>query len=151
MARHDTDECAVVLDYLQIVPASNDAGSKGVYDKVSFTCSELQRMARALRIPLVAISSESRSNYNKANMGVFKESGNIEYSADVAAVMRVNKDRTESLRNSGKEARAVDLVVVKNRNGENARIEFDFYEPYSLFVERNAERIDYHDGLGDGD
>ncbi len=147
MAHHGTNQCVLIIDYLQIIPSSDLMSKMSVYDKVSFHCSELKRLARKLKISIVAISSESRNNYNKKTLGVFKESGEIEYGADVAAVLHIDKTRTGELVESGKDARAVDLLIVKNRNGENAQIGFNFYPKLCQFAEYDYKHVEYHEGL----
>lgn len=72
----------VLIDYLQILaPADVRASDKQNTDKAVL---ELKRLSRDLKVPVIAISSFNRDNYSApVNTASFKESGAIEYSADV--------------------------------------------------------------------
>lgn len=72
----------VVVDYMQILaPYSDRMTDKQNTDKAVL---ELRRISRDYKIPLIGISSFNRANYTaEVSMGAFKESGAIEYSADV--------------------------------------------------------------------
>jgi len=79
----------------------------------------------------MAISSENRAGYKtKVGMSVFKESGGIEYSADIAAILS-RDNNTEP----NDDYRIEDLMIVKNRNGEQGRIRFKFYYAQARFEE----------------
>lgn len=154
MARCGTDKAVVFIDYLQRVPAGISSNASSRRDEVSLVCSDMTRMARDLSVPVIAISSESRASYNKKGLDVFKESGEVEYSADVAGVLHVDKKRSaahaEKYKKTHERRRAVDLYVVKNRNGEHAKITFDFYPQFGLFKELDSEAYEFHEGLPDG-
>jgi replicative DNA helicase len=143
--QHGTAKCAVFIDYLQKVPLPSGTSYSQKRDEIGFLCSELRRMSRDLKIPVVVISSESRAAYNHKGLDVFKESGEIEYSADVAGILYVDKKRSEELADKKKSARAVDLFIVKNRNGELARIQYTFHPEFSLFTESQCEHLRYHE------
>lgn len=72
----------VFVDYLQILGVKNEYNltDKARADKL---VKKLRVMARTYDVPVVAISSFNRENYNTpVNMAAFKESGGIEYTAD---------------------------------------------------------------------
>ena len=71
-------------------------------------------------------------------MDSYKESGGVEYSADVAFVMVEDKDKAKGEENYNGVMRPwkkVLLDVVKNRNGEKARIELHFFPSVSRYQE----------------
>ena len=72
----------VFVDYLQILaPADAHATDKQNTDTNTF---ELKEISRDYHIPVVAVSSFNRDNYQEpVSMQSFKESGAIEYSSDV--------------------------------------------------------------------
>jgi replicative DNA helicase len=72
----------VFIDYLQIIaPEDVRATDKQNTDKAVV---ELKRLASSKDVPVFAISSLNRLNYNEPiNMAAFKESGAIEYGSDV--------------------------------------------------------------------
>lgn len=63
-------------------------------------------------------------------MEAFKESGDIEFSADVACILVEDKDKgkgEENYRGIMRKWRRVFLDVVKNRNGEKGRVRAYFF------------------------
>lgn len=125
--------CLIIIDYLQIIPLEKDevTRSGSTKDKVDRHVSDLRRLARDLNACVMAISSENRAGYKtKVGMSVFKESGGIEYSADIAAILS-RDNNTEP----NDDYRIEDLMIVKNRNGEQGRIRFKFYYAQARFEE----------------
>jgi replicative DNA helicase len=133
-ARSGSDRCLVAIDYLQILPLGRaDTGRvTSAKDRVDLHVSALRRLARQLDSPVVAISAENRAGYKSKQLDVFKESGGIEYSADIAGVMTLDKVATRAA--SGNH-RVVDLNIIKNRNGELGVVKFKFYPERAEFVE----------------
>ena len=133
--------CLLVVDYLQLVPHSGSLGKSALnmMDKVTLSISALRRIARKLNVSVLAISSQNRAGYKKKNLGVFKETGNIEYGADTASVLVPSKASDTD------EYRCLDLLVMKNRNGETARIGYKFYPKTARFVELDKSALDLDD------
>ena len=133
--------CLLVVDYLQLVPLSENQGktASNMMDKVTLSISALRRIARKLNVSVLAISSQNRAGYKKKNLSVFKESGNIEYGADTASVLVPSKTPGTD------EYRCLDLLVMKNRNGETARIGYKFYLKTARFVEIDKSALDPED------
>jgi replicative DNA helicase len=132
--------CLVAVDYLQILPL-DEADAKRVSstkEKVDLHVSALRRIARDLDSPVIAISSENRAGYRSKALDVFKESGGVEYSADIAAIMTRRRDGSPA---SGVDYRTEDLNIVKNRNGECGRVEFKFYARRAEFVEEGRGEL----------
>jgi replicative DNA helicase len=128
----------IVVDYLQIVPTDKEFNDPR--QKVDFVVSELRRIARDLDCPVLAIASINRASYGKegGTLNSYKESGAVEYSADVAFVMVEDKDKgngEENYLGVIRPWKKVLLDVVKNRNGEKARIELAFFPSVSRFRE----------------
>lgn len=125
------DRALVAVDYLQIIPLTPEEAQRvnSVKDTVDLHVSALRRLARDLNVSVLCISSENRAGYKDKDLAVFKESGGIEYSADLAAVLTRDKTSSES------EPRLLDLNIIKNRNGECGVIKFKFYARMARFVE----------------
>jgi replicative DNA helicase len=134
--------CMLVVDYLQLIPLSDDLvkSASNTMDKVTLNVSALRRIARKLNVSVFAISSENRAGYKKKNLGVFKETGNIEYGADTASILKTSTKTTGT-----DEYQCLDLHVVKNRNGETARIGYKFYQKIAKFVEVDKSALDPED------
>lgn len=127
----------VIVDYLQILsPLEDKQTEKQNTDRA---VNMFKRLSRDNDICVMLISSFNRDNYTKdANMASFKESGGIEYSSDVLLGLQFKgtakiKDFNEAKQRT---PRNMELIVLKNRNGETgARLDFDYYPRFNTFCE----------------
>lgn len=128
----------VFIDYLQIIAPYNDrATDKQNTDKA---VTELKRISRDCKIPIIAISSLNRDNYSsKISMQAFKESGAIEYSSDVLIGLQFKGqgdkdfdiDEAKAKSNDKNSPRDIELKILKNRNGRTG--DSLFYKYHALF------------------
>ena len=146
----------LVIDYLQILaPADPRYTDKQNTDKAVL---ELKRLARDLKTPVIGISSFNRDNYKEpVNLASFKESGAIEYSADVLIGLqllgmdyqegesdkaRANriKELTDEAIAAGKAGRSqtIQVKILKNRNGSKGQAILDFYPKYNYFCDSTS-------------
>ena len=105
----------------------------------------LKQLSRDLETTVMAISSFNRMNYNTpVSMVSFKESGGIEYSADLVLGLQFSAFSDSSVDNKeidfdeekAKEPRKVELKILKNRNGETGKsVHFDYYAKYNMYEE----------------
>lgn len=127
-----------IVDYLQILaPHSDRATDKQATDH---NVMELKRITRDNKLPLIAISSFNRANYKEAvTMEAFKESGAVEYSSDVLMGLQLEGAGSSSFDATAakqKNPRAVECVVLKNRNGSvGNKIPFSYYPMFNYFKE----------------
>jgi replicative DNA helicase len=128
----------VIIDYLQILAPYNErATDKQNTDKAVM---ELKRISRDYKIPVIAISSLNRQNYNNSiSMEAFKESGSVEFSSDVLIglqLARVGKNDFDVNIEKQKNPREIELVILKNRNGATGGIiPFKYYPMFNYFKE----------------
>ena len=144
----------VIVDYLQVMQPDLDPDTgRKITDKRLATdqsVTGLKRMSRDYEIPVFVVSSVNRSSYlTPIDFEAFKESGGIEFTADVVwglQLTAVNDDlfkdddkgkvkRRERLAEA-KDAipRDVELVCLKNRYGRSRyRARFDYYPQYDLY------------------
>ncbi|MDR0728455.1 MAG: toprim domain-containing protein [Puniceicoccales bacterium] len=145
----------VVVDYLQLLaPYGERLSDKQNVDK---SVLELKRLSRDFHIPLVVISSLNRANYmSPVVFESFKESGGIEYTADVVCGLQLGclrealfcqehrehgpTQRRERLQ-AAKAAnpREIELVCLKNRSdraGWTLRLEYFPAHNYLRMPER---------------
>lgn len=136
----------VIIDYVQILaPADVRATDKQNTDKAVL---ELKRLSRDEKIPVIGISSFNRESYKagsnnngRVSMADFKESGAIEYSADVlmglefqAAGKGFTAEREKEEKK--KEPREIRLVVLKNRNGKAWQsCTFNYFPMFNYYEE----------------
>lgn len=143
----------VFVDYLQILqPVKDDRGrAVSIKETVDSTVTELKRISREQQLTIFVISSLNRSNYlSPVDFESFKESGGIEYTADVVwglqlQVMNSNLFETDkktiekrkAVRDAKKaNPRKIELLCLKNRYGISSfSCYFDYYPEYDLFKE----------------
>ena len=125
----------ICLDYLQIVPSSKESTKLGVDDSVR----KLKKFQRDTNSTFIVISSFNRTNYTQGvSFESFKESGNIEYTADVVWALQLN------VLNSINPSNIADSRK-KNRRGTNYDCYFnyfsahDYFEPCNKFTENNSK------------
>ncbi len=147
--RQNNSRPVVFIDYLQILqPTEARQSTKEVMD---YAVTELKRLSRELALPIVVISSINRANYlTPIDFESLKESGSIEYTADVIWGLQLQCLRNEDFQTLGpskiikkremvKEAKAarprkVELVCLKNRYGvPSYSCFFDYYPAYDFF------------------
>ena len=118
--------CLICVDYLQMMSLDPHELSQvsNTRDRIDRLVSGLRRMARNLDSPVLVISSENRASYKKRSLSAFKESGGIEYAADIAMVLSAD---TETPTEPEAPYRNLDLCIIKNRNGETGLLKFKFY------------------------
>lgn len=135
----------VFIDYLQILSPTNDRLSDK--QQVDRNVSELKRISRDFDIPIFVICSFNRTNYNeKVDFTSFKESGGIEYTADVVLGLQykiitdksdndtISRDVINAEKSKGR--REITLVGLKNRNGRPYfKINYTFIPRANYFEE----------------
>ena len=137
----------VIIDYIQIL-APNDvrATDKQNTDKAVL---ELKRISRDFKTTVIGVSSFNRESYKdkgnnkgKVTLADFKESGAIEYGADVLIGLEFcnagSKDYSEE-DEKNKDPRDIRLVIMKNRNGKAwVKTSFNYYPKFNYFKEAEA-------------
>jgi len=142
----------LVLDYLQIIPPAKDAPDN-IRERVDWNLSELRRLSRDLKSPILAVSSQNRESYrgnDTPTLAALKESGGIEYSADVVVCLWRDTDESDRLTTERKRKTVrVEANVLKNRNGELAKVRLDFTPAWALFEQAGkAESLSWSAALG---
>lgn len=107
----------ILLDYLQLMaPARPAATDKQNADAA---VAALKQLVRRYDTAVLAASSFNREAYDGgADMKAFKESGLVEYSADLLLALQLREKGAEPAARQGGERRSVELVVLKNRFGK---------------------------------
>lgn len=138
----------VIIDYLQILQPSDQTGKKSDKQNMDETVSELRRLSKEYRggIPIIAISSLNRASYGgTVGMDSYKESGAIEYSADVILALQPrnlstgttptdqkrNKEAYQSLESC--DTKLLEIHVMKNRMGRRGKVPLEFDARYGIF------------------
>lgn len=140
----------VCLDYLQIVPTNRESTKLGIDDNVR----KLKKFQRDTNTTFIVISSFNRTNYAQTvSFESFKESGNIEYTADVVWALQLNvineiksgapiSESRKKINDAKKQQpREIQMTCLKNRQGMNYECCFlyhsahDYFEPCESFKE----------------
>jgi replicative DNA helicase len=138
MLQHQAERCLVVVDYLQVWAkvAENLRGSFSVRERVEILGSLLRELALQLHSPVLALASQNRAQGHYGNgkgvaaLDSLKESGDLEYAADVVLFLTEAPERL-----ANPPARAVDLTVAKNRHGDIGKVELIFRPDLSTMRE----------------
>ena len=139
----------IFIDYLQILQSADTAKGATLRENINSTVTELKRISRENDLTVFVISSVNRANYlTPIDFESLKESGGIEYTADVIFGLQLQclhddifnqKEKIAQKRERIKaakraEPREIELVCLKNRYGiANFTCNFDYYPQWDLF------------------
>ena len=143
----------VFVDYLQILKAHDPR----MTDKqaVDYNVLRLKQLSRDYKIPVVILSSMNRMSYaDIISMAALKESGAIEYTADVCLGMQLaNMDQVKVGSSAGRSEKAIremkgklerdmEIVILKNRNGKiGDELPFTYYAMFHHFKDSQGQQI----------
>ena len=132
----------IFIDYLQIIPSTKDNTKSGIDD----TVRKLKIFQRDTNTTFIVISSVNRQNYTQQlAFESFKESGNIEYTADVVwglqlnilneikagADISTNRKKIEEAKRQ--QPRQIQLKCLKNRLGADYDCYFRYFSAHDYF------------------
>jgi replicative DNA helicase len=134
----DSGPGVLVVDYLQriarAVKTKNNL-TADLREVVTRVAEELRGIAQDLHCGVIAIASQNRGGYTRGDSGSMasaKESGDIEYTADVMFALVEDKDRKKTVPH----LTPVALYIDKNRQGKkDIKIALDFYSDRQQFTE----------------
>lgn len=155
---HYGDKPIVFVDYLQLCADPNTLDYRRAIDE---TIRELKLLSNEYAIPVVIISSLARSSYNSTNsVGVYKESGLIEYTADVCIQMSwncmrdskdgaiLNIEKYKKYRQASSErnwAMPLNIAITKNRKGNVGEKVVAYYVKFNYIGDEWTEKYDIFD------
>jgi len=111
----------IVVDYLQawVKRASGPASLEdGVRRHINQFTPALRALGERYGTAVLAISSQNRANYEEGGMSALKESGDIEYDADVVMTLQPCKVEKDAPLSPNKR---VEIIINKNRQGLSGR------------------------------
>ena len=152
----------VVIDYLQILQPAEESKRMTTKEMVDSTVTELKRISREHDITVFIISSVNRANYlTPIDFESLKESGGIEYTADViwglqlqclneplfSEANKIKEKRQRIRQEKAAELRKIELLCLKNRYGiANYSCGFYYYPKHDLFVQTVSEEFNPYYG-----
>lgn len=141
----------VFIDYLQVLQPAAEGKSKGSKkDEIDLAITELKRLSRELDLTIIVISSLNRANYlTPIAFESLKESGGIEYTADVVWGLqlacldddlftqekKITEKREKVNAAKAENPRRIKFICLKNRYGISSYdCHFNYYPQYDLFI-----------------
>lgn len=145
----------VVVDYLQIIPPAIDKKLISDKAKIDDIVHKLKSFQRETNTTFIVVSSFNRMNYySQISFESFKDSGNIEYTADVVWAMQLNvandikigagisETRKKFEDAKIQQPRHLQLKCLKNRNGMNYDAYFLYFSKHDFFQPCSLDDID---------
>lgn len=149
----------VFIDYLQILQPADDARRMSAKETVDNTVTELKRISREHGLTVFVISSVNRANYlTPIDFESLKESGGIEYTADVIWGLqlqclnddlfsnpntKIKEKRKKIRKEKAANPRRIELLCLKNRYGiANFSCGFKYYPALDLFKQTDQTEYD---------
>lgn len=136
----------IFVDYIQIMKYDKKSADT-IREEVDNVIKELKSISKQYDLTIFALSSLNRANYSvnlnsynkktdteqtEFSTAGFKESGLIDYTADVLLKLVNSKKSYTDIENDL--IQPVDLLVLKNRNSyKNLKVSLDFLAEYSYF------------------
>lgn len=140
----------IVIDYLQLLTASNGKTKLSIYENVSIISRALKLLALELDVPIMALSQLSRAVEqrkdqegqnkvpSKPQLSDLRESGSLEQDADVVIFLHRDKmqdDPTKRAKNF-----KVEAIIAKNRQGMPGSFELLFRGDKASFESFNSKK-----------
>ena len=134
----------VVVDYLQHLRPCDYQKGWSISDQCEENVMRLKTLALQHRIPLLVLSSISRSSYYvKVSTKSLNEAGGIEYAADVVLGLQPMEYSTNDkiagkrvmAETMAKDVREMSLSCVKNRDGGLGEVALRYHAAYNFFEE----------------
>lgn len=129
----------VLVDYLQLMRASNDRKGGDLTEETTLISQGLKAIAKTLKIPVIALSQlsravETRGGSKRPQLSDLRQSGAIEQDADLVCFLyrpeyyQIMEDET------GRSLKGVaEIIIAKHRNGALDDIEVGFESTLARF------------------
>lgn len=139
----------ILIDYLQLIEGS---GRESRQQEVSEISRQLKKLAKELKVPVIALSQLSRSVEQRQDkrpvLSDIRESGSIEQDADIVAFLYredyYQRQGAEEDKNEEEQAvnDVIEVIIEKNRSGARGTVELLFKKEYNKFASI-SRRDDY--------
>lgn len=140
--QHAREKTPVVfIDYLQLLATSGLAVGGDERIAIANCVRDLSDIAKTCESPIFVVSTVSRQNYGKQDVGldVFGGSQNIEYGIDNALYITIEgANKRDVQANSEKTLRPVVVRALKVRYGTISTAYLDFDAPHATFLAHTA-------------
>jgi len=143
--KHEHGVGLVVVDYLQLMTASQLSRSATREQQISDISRSLKQLAKEIQAPVIALSQLNRGVESRTDkrplLSDLRESGAIEQDADLILFlyrddyyqqMKGGDGGEEAPRQPGA-ASPTELIIAKHRSGSTGKVEIQFHASYTLF------------------
>jgi replicative DNA helicase len=141
----------IVVDYLQLMTATQPGASRKGYEnrtqEVSAISRGLKALAKELDVPVIALSQLSRSSERRGDdkrplLSDLRESGSIEQDADV--VIFIHREAYYDRDNELSEADRAksEIIIAKQRNGPTDTVHLNFISRFTRFDNADTTHAD---------
>lgn len=141
----------IVVDYLQFIAPEDVKAPRE--QQVANTARRLKALAKSHQCPVVAVCAVNRKNEDgndkRPRLGMLRESGSIEFEADVVLLLH-----REDYYRKGEDAKEVEglaeVIVAKQRNGPTGTVELRWDAKHTRFQNLAPERLQEFDDYNEG-
>ena len=119
-ARQIRDLSLIIVDYMGLIPASEESRSKPRYEQMTEISAGVKALAKSLNVPILALAQLNRENMTRKDkrptMSDLRDSGAVEQ--DAGAIILLHRPEYYETREQGDAAETedIELNVAKNRH-----------------------------------
>ena len=136
-----------VIDYLQLLHSTSRRAGENRQQEIAEISSGIKAMAKTLGVPVIVLSQLNRElekdKNRKPRLSDLRESGSIEQDADLVGLLYKPGGVDEDTDDPDSEARPVNLLIAKQRNGPTGDVPLTFLKGYTRF--ENAAKFTRED------
>lgn len=129
----------IVIDYLQLIEGNSRENRQ---QEVSEISRNLKKLAKELRVPVIALSQLSRGVEQRQDkrpvLSDIRESGSIEQDADIVGFLYredyYRKEEGEDTPQQEASNNIIEVIIEKNRSGPRGTVELIFTKEYNKFT-----------------
>ena len=125
------------IDYMQLLHATSKRAKDNRQQEISDISTGIKELAKELNIPVIVLAQLNRDlekdKKRKPRLSDLRESGSIEQDADIVAMLYEPDRENKEEDNGQSNARAVNLLTAKQRNGPTGETRFTFMTDYTRF------------------
>ena len=133
----------VVIDYLQLMRGSKrmQKGTPNAEQEIAEISQNLKELAKELQVPIIVLSQLNRGSENpqksdkRPGLSNLRGSGSIEQDADIVCFIH----REDYYNKETEEKGVAELIIAKNRHGEQATVHLAWLGQYTLFANLPAD------------
>ncbi len=136
-----------VIDYMQLLHSTSRRAGENRQQEIAEISSGIKALAKSLGVPIIVLSQLNRElekdKNRKPRLSDLRESGSIEQDADLVGLLYKPGGVDEDTDDPDSEARPVNLLIAKQRNGPTGDVPLTFLKGYTRF--ENAAKFNPED------